>query len=90
MTTQTVAAPDRAKDWIKPAAMAIPKGGFFKEMVEQGRYGPIFPRLRRATASPSLQKSSPDGKSTYTTMPRSWRKQSQMIRTRSLYSRHTT
>ena len=44
MTTQTVAAPDRAKDWIKAAAMAIPKGGFFKEMVEQGRYGPIFPK----------------------------------------------
>ena len=32
------------KDWTKPAAMAIPKGGFFKEKVEQGRYGPIFPK----------------------------------------------
>src|SRR5208283_3497190 len=30
-------------DWTKPAAMAIPKGGFF-EQVEQGRYGPIFPK----------------------------------------------
>ena len=29
-------------DWTKPAAMAIPKEGYFK--VEQGRYGPIFPR----------------------------------------------
>ena len=29
-------------DWTKPAAMAIPKEGFFK--LEQGRYGPIFPR----------------------------------------------
>src|SRR5205823_4676037 len=28
----------------KPAAMAIPKGGFFKDKVEQGRYGPIFPK----------------------------------------------
>jgi hypothetical protein len=28
--------------WSKPAAMAIPKDGFFKR--EQGRYGPIFPR----------------------------------------------
>jgi hypothetical protein len=28
-------------DWTKPAAKAIPKGGFFEE--EQGRYGPIFP-----------------------------------------------
>ena len=26
--------------WTKPAAMAIPKGGFFKDKVEQGRYGP--------------------------------------------------
>ena len=29
-------------DWSKPAAMAIPKGGFFKQ--EQGRYGVIYPR----------------------------------------------
>src|SRR4029077_18016509 len=29
-------------DWTKPAAMAIPKEGYFK--LEQGRYGPIFPR----------------------------------------------
>ena len=32
----------RHNDWTKPAAMAIPKGGFFKK--EDGRYGPIFPR----------------------------------------------
>jgi hypothetical protein len=31
-------------DWTKPAALAIPKGGFFKDKVEQGRYGPIFPK----------------------------------------------
>src|SRR5436305_10921503 len=31
-------------DWTKPAAVAIPKGGFFPDKVEQGRYGPIFPR----------------------------------------------
>ena len=31
-------------DWTKPAAMAIPKGGFFEDKVEQGRYGPIFPK----------------------------------------------
>ena len=30
--------------WTKPAAMAIPKGGFSKDKVEQGRYGPIFPK----------------------------------------------
>jgi hypothetical protein len=29
-------------DWTKPAAMAIPKEGYFK--LEQGRYGPVFPR----------------------------------------------
>ena len=29
-------------DWSKPAAMAIPKGGVFKQ--EQGRYGVIYPR----------------------------------------------
>lgn len=29
-------------DWTKPAALAIPKGGYFK--LENGRYGPIFPK----------------------------------------------
>ena len=29
-------------DWKNPAAMALPKDGFFK--LEQGRYGPIFPK----------------------------------------------
>ena len=29
-------------DWTKPAAMAIPKEGYLK--VENGRYGPIFPK----------------------------------------------
>ena len=29
-------------NWTQPAAMAIPKAGYFK--LEQGRYGPIFPR----------------------------------------------
>ena len=31
-------------DWTKPAAMAIPKGGYFEGKVQQGRYGPIFPK----------------------------------------------
>lgn len=31
-----------ASDWTKPAAMAIPKEGYFT--LEQGRYGPVFPR----------------------------------------------
>jgi hypothetical protein len=33
---------DVRNDWRKPAAMAIPKEGYFK--LEQGRYGPIFPK----------------------------------------------
>ena len=32
----------KQSDWSKPAAMAIPKEGYFK--LEQGRYGPIFPK----------------------------------------------
>jgi hypothetical protein len=32
----------KAGDWTKPAAMAIPKDGYF--VLEQGRYGPIFPK----------------------------------------------
>jgi hypothetical protein len=31
-------------DWTRPAAMAIPKGGFDPETAKQGRYGPIFPK----------------------------------------------
>ncbi len=30
------------QDWAKPAAVAIPEGGYFE--VERGRYGPVFPR----------------------------------------------
>ncbi len=30
------------QDWTKPAAMAIPKEGYFE--LERGRYGPVFPR----------------------------------------------
>ena len=36
--------PSDQKDWLKPVAMAIPKGGYFPDKVEKGRYGPIFPR----------------------------------------------
>ena len=34
----------RQGDWTKPAAMAITEGGFFKDEVKQGRYGPMFPK----------------------------------------------
>src|SRR5207244_4129654 len=33
---------DMQNDWTKPAAVAIPKEGFFQ--LEQGRYGPIYPK----------------------------------------------
>ena len=39
---EQLAARAKAGDWTKPAAMAIPKEGFFQ--LEQGRYGPIFPK----------------------------------------------
>lgn len=50
MAPQTVPASDQkspqnapaAQDWTKPAAMAIPKEGYFK--LTQGRYGPTYPR----------------------------------------------
>ena len=38
---QVVETPKEA-DWTSPQAMAIPKEGYFN--VEQGRYGPLFPR----------------------------------------------
>jgi hypothetical protein len=36
------AAPPHPGDWTQPAAMAIPKEGYFTH--EQGRYGPVYPR----------------------------------------------
>jgi hypothetical protein len=33
----------RKEDWSKPAAMAIPKGGYVGEP-QRGRYGPTFPK----------------------------------------------
>src|SRR5215813_4786028 len=42
-TAHTQLEDEMAKeDWTKPAAMAIPKEGYFK--LEKGRYGPIFPK----------------------------------------------
>ena len=35
-------APPRPRDWTQPAAMAIPKEGYFTH--EQGRYGPLYPK----------------------------------------------
>ena len=42
--TNSMSNESKTQDWSKPAAMAIPKGGFFQDKVEQGRYGPIFPK----------------------------------------------
>ena len=39
---ENLMAAAKASDWTKPAAMAIPKEGYFK--LEQGRYGPLFPK----------------------------------------------
>ena len=39
---EQLAARAKAGDWTKPAAMALPKEGYFQ--LEQGRYGPIFPK----------------------------------------------
>ena len=41
MATQAV-APDKEIDSTKPQAMAIPKEGYFQ--LQNGRYGPIYPR----------------------------------------------
>jgi hypothetical protein len=30
------------KDWTRPQAMAIPRGGYFE--LEKGKHGPVFPR----------------------------------------------
>jgi hypothetical protein len=41
MATQAIAS-EKETDWTKPAAMAIPKEGYFK--LQKGRYGPVYPR----------------------------------------------
>ena len=42
--TAVMSETKKAQDWTKPAAIAIPEGGFFPDKVQQGRYGPVFPR----------------------------------------------
>ena len=42
------------QDWTQPAAMAIPKEGYFE--LEQGRYGPVYPQDARV---PRIHASSP-------------------------------
>lgn len=54
---------DTAKqnDWATPAAMAIPKGGFLEGKVEQGRYGPIFPKTPAGYGFSVIAKLKPGG-----------------------------
>ena len=69
MATKPIAIDDpkqgttsRHNDWTKPAAMAIPKEGFFKDKIEQGRYGPIFPQTPACYGFSSSRRSSPEGR----------------------------
>src|SRR5688572_27840491 len=41
-TSSHALPPEQVKG--RQSAIAIPQGGFFPDRVEQGRYGPIFPR----------------------------------------------
>ena len=56
-SAQPAAAP-KAGDWTKPAAMAIPKEGYFK--LEQGRYGPLFPKTPANYGFTIIAKVKPD------------------------------
>ena len=60
----------KERDWTKPAAMAIPEGGYFKDNVEQGRYGPIFPKTPACYGFRSWRRSFPEGSRCSTNMPR--------------------
>ncbi|TGQ08682.1 MULTISPECIES: hypothetical protein [unclassified Mesorhizobium] len=43
-TSEVVLEQLKKQDWAQPVFMTIPKGGTFPEIVEEGRYGPIFPK----------------------------------------------
>ena len=40
--------------WATPAALAIPKEGYFKK--EEGRYGPLFPKTPAIMVSQLLRR----------------------------------
>ena len=48
-------------DGTKPAAMAIPKGGYFEDKIEQGRYGPVFPKTPACYGFSVIAKLKPGG-----------------------------
>ena len=58
-------------DWTKPAAMAIPKEGFFK--LEQGRYGPIFPKTPACHGFSIIAKIKPGTEAQIRAMLMKWR-----------------
>lgn len=46
-TAETAAATKAetlVQDWRQPAALAVPEGGLLPDRLEQGRYGPVFPK----------------------------------------------
>jgi len=49
----------KTNDWTKPAAMAIPKEGYFK--LEMGRYGPVYPRTPACHGVTIIAKIKPGG-----------------------------
>ena len=56
-------------DGTKPAAMTIPEGGVFKDKVEQGRYGPIFPKTPACYGFSIIAKIIPDGNQPFMSTP---------------------
>ena len=60
----------KTQDWSKPAAMAIPKGGYFEDKVEQGRYGPIFPKTPACYGFSILAKIIPVARTSSTNTPK--------------------
>jgi len=56
MATQAIASANET-DWTKPAAMAIPKEGYFK--LQSGRCGPVYPRSPACYGSTIIAKIKP-------------------------------
>ena len=54
------------KDWTRPAALALPKEGYFQ--LEQGRYGPQFPQTPANYGFTVIAKVQP-GQSVYKVKP---------------------
>ena len=64
------------EDWTKPAAMAIPKGGYFADKIEQGRYGPIFPKSPAGYGFSVMAKIIPGREEVFSNTPKPSRKRS--------------